>query len=173
MKRTKVKAAAQPVSDRNDDFEEFDFFGMGKPEEKDESAYVVPKNEYSPFDFIGSASMTKVDLVKNAERPEEVEKQYTAFIVNRGFSYFEDTILHANEMNTRPVLFKDAQYRYFLGILRPRKRFSKWHKAEKSTDLDAIQQYFQCNRTVAKYYTKVLTAENMMEINTKVNKGGS
>lgn len=129
--------------------------------------------EYTPFDFINSASHSKVDLVKTADDPSAVEKQYNPFLANKGFSYFEDTVLHANEMNRAHNLFKDAQYRYYLGALRSRKRFSKWHKNEKSVDLDAIQQYFQCNRTVAKSYLKVLSAENIEQINIKVAKGGS
>lgn len=129
--------------------------------------------EYSPFDFIKSVSSSKEDLVKSADQPELVEKQYVPYVVNRGLSYFNDTILHANEMNRLHGLFKDAQYRYYLGALRPRNRFSKWHKAEKDSDLDNIQQVYQCNRTVAKQYLKVLTPEDLQHINKKVNKGGS
>ena len=129
--------------------------------------------EYTPFDFINSASHSKVDLVKTADRPEDVEKQYNSFLANKGFSYFQDTVLHANEMNRMHHLFKDAQYRYYLGALRSRKRFSKWHKTEKNADLDIIQEYFQCNRTTAKGYLKILTPENLKEINMRMNKGGS
>lgn len=129
--------------------------------------------EYSPFDFIKSISSSKEDLVKTADHPDQVEKQYVPYVVNRGLSYFNDTILHANEMNRCHGLFKDAQYRYYLGALRTRNRFSKWHKAEKSSDLDNIQTVYQCNRTIAKQYLKVLTPEDLQQINNKVNKGGS
>lgn len=129
--------------------------------------------DYTPFDFITSASHTKVDLIKTADRPDEVEKQYNPFLANKAFSMWEDTVLHANEMNRMHHLFKDAQYRYYLTALRSRKRFSKWHKADKNADLDAIQEYFQCNRTVAKGYLKILTPENLKEINNRMNKGGS
>ena len=129
--------------------------------------------DYTPFDFITSASHTKVDLVKAADRPEDVEKQYNPFLANKAFSMWEDTVLHANEMNRMHHLFKDAQYRYYLTALRSRKRFSKWHKPDKNTDLDTIQEYFQCNRTVAKGYLKILTPENLKEINNRVDKGGS
>jgi hypothetical protein len=129
--------------------------------------------EYTPFDFIKSVSHTKQDIIKNDDFPEQIEKTYNGYIVNRGFSYFEDTILHANEMNLRPILFKDAQYRYYMGALRPRNRFSKWHKAEKNSDLDMIQEYYQCNRTVAKQYMKVLTSSDLKMINNKMAKGGT
>lgn len=129
--------------------------------------------ELTPFDFINSASFSKTDLVKSSPYPDEVEKQYVPFVVNKGFSNFDDTILHANEMNRLHHLPKDAQYRYYLAALRPRKRFSKWHKADKNTNLDMIQEYYQCNRTVAKGYLKILTPENLKAINNKMAKGGS
>lgn len=128
--------------------------------------------EYTPFDFIKSVSQTKEDLIKKSDTPEHVEKQYNPYMVNRGFSYFQDTILHANEMNNHHWLFKDAQYKYYLGALRSRNRFSKWYKAEKNEELDLIQQYFQCNRTVAKQYSKVLNKEQIDKIKSSTNKGG-
>jgi len=128
--------------------------------------------DLNPFDFIKSASQSKKDLIKDSDYPDQTEKQYTPYIVNRGFSYFEDSILHANEMNMRAHLFNDAQYRYYLGTLRPRNRFSKWHKAEKNKDLDAIQEVYSVNRTVAKQYMKTLSKEDLKSIHNKLEKGG-
>jgi hypothetical protein len=128
--------------------------------------------DYNPFDFMNAASFSKEDLIGDSENPELTEKQYNAYIVNRGFSNFEDTILHANEMNKRHGLFPAAQFDYYRSVLRKRKRFSKWHKADKNDDLDAIQQVYQCNRTVAKMYLKVLSTEQMKVIHDKLITGG-
>jgi hypothetical protein len=128
--------------------------------------------DLTPFDFIKSVSHSKKDLIRGDDYPEQIEKQYNAYIVNRGFSYFEDTILHANEMNMRAHLFNDAQYRYYLGVLRSRNRFSKWHKAEKNIDLDAIQEVYSVNRTVAKMYLKTLSKEDLKRVHEKLQKGG-
>lgn len=128
--------------------------------------------DLTPFDFIKSVSHNKKDLIQGSEYPAQMEKQYNAYIVNRGFSYFEDTILHANELNMRHHLFEDAQYRYYLGILRPRNRFSKWHKAEKNKDLDAIQEVYSVNRTVAKMYLKTLSKDELKDVHKKLEKGG-
>lgn len=128
--------------------------------------------DLTPFDFIKSVSHNKKDLIRGSEYPAQMEKQYNAYIVNRGFSYFEDTILHANELNMRHHLFEDAQYRYYLGILRPRNRFSKWHKAEKNKDLDAIQEVYSVNRTVAKMYLKTLSKDELKDVHKKLEKGG-
>ena len=128
--------------------------------------------DLTPFDFIKSVSHSKKDLIREDDYPDQIEKQYNAYIVNRGFSYFEDTILHANEMNMRANLFNDAQYRYYLGVLRSRNRFSKWHKAEKNVDLDAIQEVYSVNRTVAKMYLKTLSKEDLKRVHKKLQKGG-
>lgn len=128
--------------------------------------------DYSPFDFINAVSLTKEDLIGASENPEITEKQYSGYMVNRGLSYFEDTILHANEMNKRHQLFGKAQFDYYRGALRKRKRFSKWHKAEKDVDLDAIQQVYKCNRTVAKLYLKALSKEDLKQVHSKLTQGG-
>lgn len=134
----------------------------------------MASKEYSPFDFMNAVSQTKEDIIQNSDNPDMIEKEYGeySYIINRGFSYFEDTILHANEMNQRSELFPDGQFKYYLGALRKRKRFSKWHKSEPSEDLDAIQEVYQCNRTVAKQYLKVLSKDQMEYVHSKLFIGG-
>lgn len=127
---------------------------------------------YSPFDYMNAVSFSKEDIIGNNDQPDIIEKEYTPYMVNRGFANFEDTILHANELNQRHHLFHRAQFDYYRGALRKRKRFSKWPKADKSGDLDAIQEVYQCNRTVAKLYFKALTKENLKVIHEKLATGG-
>ena len=57
-------------------------------------------------------------------------------MVNRGLSYFNDTILLANEMNYRHNIPARMQYDLLRTLGRKRKRFSKWFKAEKINDLE-------------------------------------
>ena len=121
---------------------------------------------------MNAASFSKEDLIRNSDIPEHTEKMYNAFIVNRGFTNFEDTILHANEMNMRHDLFGGAQFDYYRSFLRKRKRFSKWPKADKDKDLDAIQEVYQCNRTVAKQYLKVLNKEQLETVHDRLTEGG-
>tara|TARA_X000000950_G_C13856898_1_gene636954 strand:- start:754 stop:1146 length:393 start_codon:yes stop_codon:yes gene_type:complete len=128
--------------------------------------------DLNPFDFMNAASFTKADVIKDSENPDITEKQYNAYIVNRGFTNFEDTILHANEMNQRHELFPAAQFDYYRAVLRKRKRFSKWPKADKNNDLDAIQEVYQCNRTVAKQYLKVLNEEQLQHVHDRLVTGG-
>ena len=49
----------------------------------------------SPFDYLNAINYTKKDIMVD----DIAEKQYNPFMVNRGLSYFQDTVLMANEMN--------------------------------------------------------------------------
>jgi hypothetical protein len=175
MKKTTKKTAVvqQKLSARDDDFQEFNYFGLGKPEELEEIDLSELKEENMTFKFVEAVSKSKKDLIRDAEIPEEMERKYNPYITNKAFSFYIDTILHANEMNGKHWVFKDAQFRYYLGALRPRYRKGEWFKAKKDSDLDNIQQVYQCNRTVAKQYLKVLSKENLELINNRVSKGGN
>lgn len=174
MKKTTKKTAViqEKIADPNNQFVEFNYFGLGKPDELEEFDPSDLKEENMTFKFVEAVSKSKKDLIKDADLPDEMERKYNPFITNKAFSFHVDTILHANEMNGKHWVFKDAQFRYYLGSLRPRYRKSEWFKAKKDSDLDNIQQVYQCNRTVAKQYMKVLSKENLEVINNKVSKGG-
>ena len=51
----------------------------------------------NPFEYLNAINYTKQDVMVD----DISEKQYNAFMVNRGLSYFYDTVLLANEMNKR------------------------------------------------------------------------
>lgn len=129
--------------------------------------------DLSPFDFISAVSDTKKDLIREADNPALTEKEYLPFIVNRGLSFFDDSILHVNEMNQRHHIFPVAQFDYYRAVLRKRKRFSKWFKPEQDSDLDAIQQVYQCSRSIAKLYLKALSKSQLKEVHSRLEKGGN
>lgn len=85
----------------------------------------------SPFDFLNSINQSKVNLF--VEDPEN-EKAYYPFMVNRGLSYFQDTIFHAEEMNIYNGSPKDWQYGFYLHSIPKKKRMSKWAKKDKDPD---------------------------------------
>jgi hypothetical protein len=60
----------------------------------------------NPFDVLNSINYTKENLF---EDPQSF-KEYSAFMVNRGLSYFPDTILYANEMNRYSSIPNDWQF---------------------------------------------------------------
>jgi hypothetical protein len=100
------------------------------------------------------------------------EKQYNSFMVNRGLSYFNDTVLMANEMNINSHLDNRLQFDFFINIIRKKKRFSKWAKAETSSDVEVIKEYYGYNNQKARQILNLITPDQMEVLKKKVNKGG-
>jgi|TARA_R110000851_G_scaffold230898_7_gene383718 hypothetical protein len=123
----------------------------------------------SPFDYLNSINATKTDIMVD----DIAEKAYTPFMVNRGLSYFEDSIIFANEMNKSYNLDNRLQYDFYINTLRKRKRFSKWFKAEESIDVDVIKTYYGYSTEKARQVLKILSNEQVNELSKKVSKGGT
>lgn len=122
----------------------------------------------NPFDYITSISHTKKDMMED----EQGEKDYSAWMVNRGLSYFPDTILYANEMNQMAHLPSKLQYAYLINTIRPRKRFSKWVKKKEDSDLDAIMRCYGYNIDKAKSALSILSPDQVKKIKEKLDEGG-
>lgn len=135
-----------------------DFIKAHEPEPEE---VVEEQKGPSPFDFIKSVSNTKQDMIKD---DPEVIKNYNAFIINRGLSYFPDTVLIANEMNMYPDIPVESQYYYYMGAIRKGKRFSKWHKPSKDADIELIQKIYNVRLEVAKQYRKLISDKDMKKL---------
>lgn len=122
----------------------------------------------TPFDFLNAINQTKENLIED----DVTEKMYKAFIVNRGLSFFPDTILYANEMNFYHFLDEKPQFLYLLNSIRPKKRFSKWLKGEKEQDVEVISEYFGYNYNKAKDVASLLTQDQIRRMKLKLEKGG-
>lgn len=122
----------------------------------------------SPFDYITAISQTKKDMMED----EQGEKDYSAWMVNRGLSYFPDTILYANEMNQMAHLGNKLQYTYLINTIRPRKRFSKWVKKKEDSDLDAVMRCYGYNIDKAKSALSILSPDQVKKIKEKLDEGG-
>jgi hypothetical protein len=119
-------------------------------------------------DYLNAINVNKASLCDD----EHDERGYIPFLVNRGLSYFPDTIMQANEMNMNASLRKKMQFDFLRYSIRSRKRFSKWIKAEEHEHLDAIQERYGCSLTKAKEYARVLTPQQLEQIVRSVHKGG-
>lgn len=139
----------------------------------DEKPVVRESEEYkspaiSPFDFINAIHHTKENLIVD----DWSEKQYNPYIVNKGLSYGHDTVIPANEMNSRPHLDKILQFHFLINIIGSKKRFNKWVKAEKIDDLEVIQEYYGYSTQKAKEVLKLLNPQQLDIIRTRTMKGG-
>ena len=103
---------------------------------------------------------------------DDCEKEYNSFMVNRGLSYFQDTVILANEMNRHHQIDNKLQYHFLINMVRKRKRFSKWAKAQKESDIDAVKEYYGYSNEKAHQVLTLLSTEQINELKRKVMTGG-
>lgn len=126
----------------------------------------------NPFDYLGAINSTKIDIIRTSDNPEISEKEYPAFMVNRGLSYHIDTILYSNDTNQWAHMPGIMQNDYLLGMVPKRKRFGKWAKTVKDEDVNLVIQYFGYSRKKAEQALKILTPENLTEMRETLDPGG-
>jgi hypothetical protein len=104
------------------------------------------EKKLTPFDYINSIN-NKTGMLNT--------KDYNAFIVNRGFSYFNDTIQQAEILNENFKLPTDMQYRLLYEMITQRKRYAKWVNSNEVEDIPRynkiikIQIHYQCSELKA------------------------
>ena len=122
----------------------------------------------SPFDYLKAINETKENVMLTSQD----EKKYAAFIVNRGLSFFMDTIFQVNEMNGKHYLDSRLQFSYLLNSIRKKKRYSKWLKPEQLDNLDIVKEYYEFGNEKAKNALQVLSVDQLAYIRRKLNQGG-
>ena len=122
----------------------------------------------SPFDYLKAINETKEDIMLTSQD----EKKYAPFIVNRGLSFFMDTIFQANEVNFHFHLDSRLQFDYLLNSVRKKKRYSKWLKPEKLQKLDVVKEYYGFGNEKAKDVLRTLSGNQLAFIKDKLNQGG-
>lgn len=125
-----------------------------------------------PFDFINDINGKQENLMRGTEEDTLAEKAYSPFLTNRSFSYYQDTIALANEMNLKHHVDNKLQYEFLLNTIRPRKRFAKWVKKEKEGDIAVVKEYFGYSDTKALQALATLTDDQIEIIKRKLEKGG-
>jgi|TARA_R100001126_G_C4729971_1_gene103380 hypothetical protein len=117
-------------------------------------------------EYLNAINYTKDDLFAD----EGAEKGYVPFVINRCLSYFPDTIMQVNELNTNPNVSKKMQFDYLKNAIRKRKRFSKWLKNTKDDRLESIKLHFGYGDKKALEAMRVLSDEKIDEIHENISK---
>ena len=122
----------------------------------------------NPFEFV-KAINTKKDIM----RDDLDEKAYNSYMINHSFSYFPDTVLLANEMNTYHNIDTKLQNDFLLNTIRKNpKRFSKWNKTIEDVSLEAVKEYYGYSNSKARSALSLLSTEEINIIKKKVDHGG-
>ena len=140
-------------------------------------------DKITPFTFINSINQgraskhllqdCKADKSIEVVNPDSIEKQYVPFVINRGLSYFKDTVLFANEMNLHADLPNRMQYDFYRNMVTAKRRFSKWgKKANASEDISLIQKEYNYSQEKAESVYSLFTKEQLLLLRKKHEKGG-
>jgi hypothetical protein len=122
----------------------------------------------NPFEYLNAINTTKKDLMVD----DISEKAYSPFMVNRGLSYFPDTILYANEMNLNHHIDSRLQFDFLINIIKKKRRFSKWAKPMNIENLELIKEYYGYSNEKAKSVLSLLNDDQINELKMRIYKGG-
>ena len=122
----------------------------------------------SPFDYVNAINHTKDNIIVD----EWTESQYKSFVVNKALSFSADTVIQANEMNSRPHLDRKLQFDFLINIVRSRKRFTKWLKPEKIEAIKIVQEYYGYSYEKASLILPLLSIEQIDYLKLRIKKGG-
>tara|TARA_X000000950_G_C13680414_1_gene563698 strand:- start:342 stop:719 length:378 start_codon:yes stop_codon:yes gene_type:complete len=122
----------------------------------------------NPFDYLKAINETKKDIMVD----DIAESEYNPFIINRGLSFFKDTILYANEMNRYHHLDHRVQFDFFINIIRKKKRWSKWIKSSDIDNLELIKEYYGYSNEKAKSALSLMSNEQIEQLKQRIYKGG-
>lgn len=123
----------------------------------------------SPFDFVNNIYVRGENLIVD----EWSEKQYNSFLINKALSFGADTVIQANEMNSRTHIDKKLQYDFLRYIIKPKKRFNKWlKKGENLEAIEVIKAYYGYTSEKAHQVRSILSHEQIEQLKQKLDKGG-
>jgi hypothetical protein len=122
----------------------------------------------NPFEYIASITHKKEDIMVD----DDAEKGYSPFMVNRGLSNFQDTVLFTNEMNRAGHLDHRLQYDFLRTAVRPRKRFSKWFKKTVPSKIEVIKEYYGYSNVKAESVADLISDEDIKEMKNYLSQGG-
>lgn len=121
-----------------------------------------------PFDIINNVTASKENIW-----PDIDEKDYNSFLINRGLSYFIDTVMLANEINKHPDMPKRWQYEFYHLTIHPKKkRFAKWAKPEDDELLTLISEFYNVNIQRSASIRALLSPESINTLREATFVGG-
>ena len=127
------------------------------------------KNKVSFFDLFNDIS-NHGDYIDNYFTVnKEMPKEYNAYMMNKAFSNFPDTIFMANEMNKYSYIPDEMQWRFYKNIVLKKKRYSTWFKSiETKEPIELLAKMFNCSVKEMRKNIHVIPKEKLNEIVEKL-----
>jgi hypothetical protein len=117
-------------------------------------------------DWLNSINFGKNDLTENIDN-------YNPFIINKCMSGYIDTLFFANELNRFHFLDKDIQYKYYLKVIKKKRRYAPWLKSIGNDNISAVKEYYNYSDKKAKAVLDLLSIDHLTEIKKSLYKGGT
>lgn len=117
------------------------------------------------FDYLNSIND------KDYTPPDPDLRIYNQYLINKGLSYYPDTILLVDEVNVQGIT-DQMHYEFLFHVLDKRNRRSKWFKPEEDEKLQLIMAYFEINIQKAREIKKLFSPEDFVTLKAKLEKGG-
>jgi len=70
------------------------------------------------------------------------------------------------------VLTLNIEFLSFINTVRPKKRYAKWVKKEKDSDLAVVKEYYGYNDIKARQSLTILSDHQINEMKKRIDKGG-
>lgn len=149
----------------NDDFFLTDVEFNGDTPIVEERAEETREASVSFFDLFNDVS-NHGDYIENYfSVKKSLPKEYNAYMMNRAFANFTDTILIANEINKHYNVPDEMQWRFYKNAVTKRKRFSKWFKAlDEKEPIELLAKLFNCSVKEMRKNIHVIPKEKLSEI---------
>ena len=122
----------------------------------------------TPFDYLKAINNSKKNIIVD----DLSENEYNASMVNRGLSFFPDTVLMANEMNISHHLDSKLQFDFLINIIKKKSRFTKWSKKTNIANLEVIKQYYGYSNEKARSVLSLFSNDEIADLNQRISKGG-
>jgi|688.fasta_scaffold00658_26 hypothetical protein len=124
-------------------------------------------------DFLTAINYSKEPILDGDNNPSE--REYAPYIINHSLSYFPDTIMQCNQMNSIPGIQKKMHFDYLRLSVRQRKRYSKWLKDEHGMMelLDMLKEVYGYSYKRSKEVLDLLSPEDIEELKKQTYRGGS
>lgn len=126
------------------------------------------------FDYVNAILTSKKHLFKEHADEPDILKLYLPWTVNEALSMHADTVLDANMMNMYASLPTAVQFEYYINSVRAKKRRHFWakDKSKHDKDLEAVCQYYVCNRNVGKHYLSLMPNDVLENMKKELETGG-
>ena len=111
------------------------------------------------------------ELLKEKEETGVFPKGYNQYMINMALGNNPDTVLFANEMNTR-TLPDEMHYRFLFSALEKKKRYSRWFRVDekKKALVEDVSVFYGVSQREARMYLRLLSPDDQKEIQEKLHR---